>query len=76
VKSVGLFEAKTHLSALVDAVAGGETIELTKNGKPVARLVPIERPQTRDFGSGDAAVVIASDFDRLPPEILAAFYGK
>jgi prevent-host-death family protein len=76
VKSVGLFEAKTHLSALVDAVAGGETIELTKNGKPVARLVPIERPEKRDFGSGDSGVVIASDFDRLPPEILAAFYGK
>src|SRR6266702_3543988 len=36
---VGAFEAKTHLSALLDRVAGGEEVVITKHGKPVARLV-------------------------------------
>ena len=39
---VGSFEAKTHLPALLERVAQGETITITKHGKPVARLVPIE----------------------------------
>ena len=39
-REVGAFEAKTHLSALLDAVARGETILITKRGRPAARLVP------------------------------------
>jgi prevent-host-death family protein len=38
--SVGAFEAKTHLAALLERVAQGETIEITRRGVPVARLVP------------------------------------
>ena len=41
-REVGAFEAKTHLSALLDAVAAGEEIVITKRGTPVARLVPPE----------------------------------
>ena len=37
--TVGAFEAKTHLSALLDKVAAGEDVLITKHGKPVARLV-------------------------------------
>ena len=39
-KSVGAFEAKTHLSALLDRVSRGEEIVITRHGKAVARLVP------------------------------------
>ncbi len=39
-RSVGAFEAKTHLAALLDAVASGEQITITRHGRPVARLVP------------------------------------
>ncbi|MBM3583993.1 MAG: type II toxin-antitoxin system prevent-host-death family antitoxin [Alphaproteobacteria bacterium] len=42
---IGAFEAKTHLSALLDRVARGETIEITRRGKPVARLVPATEPE-------------------------------
>ena len=38
---VGAFEAKTHLSALLDKVAAGEEVVITKHGKPVARLVSV-----------------------------------
>jgi prevent-host-death family protein len=37
--TVGAFEAKTHLSALLEKVAGGEEVTITKHGKPIARLV-------------------------------------
>jgi prevent-host-death family protein len=38
--SVGAYEAKTHLPQLLDRVEHGETIVITRHGKPVARLVP------------------------------------
>jgi prevent-host-death family protein len=37
--SVGLFEAKTNLSALIEKVEAGEEIQITRHGKPVARIV-------------------------------------
>lgn len=40
--TVGAYEAKTHLSRLLDRVAGGETVTITRRGCPVARLVPVE----------------------------------
>lgn len=44
-RSVGAFEAKTHLAALLDAVAAGEQITITRHGRPVASLVPpADRP--------------------------------
>ena len=41
--TVGLFDAKTRLSELVEQVAnGGDDILITRRGKAVARLVPID----------------------------------
>lgn len=45
-REVGAFEAKTHLSALLEAVAAGEEITITRRGKPVARLVPVDAVNT------------------------------
>ncbi len=39
--TVGAFEAKTHLSSLLERVAQGEEIVITRHGKPLARLIPI-----------------------------------
>lgn len=41
---IGAFEAKTHLSALLDRVERGEEVVITKHGRPVARLLPVARP--------------------------------
>ena len=45
--SVGTFEAKTHLSALLERVAKGETITITRNGVPIARLAPLTSQHRR-----------------------------
>lgn len=41
--TVGAFEAKTNLSALLDRAAAGEEVVITKHGKPVARLVEAQQ---------------------------------
>lgn len=41
-KQVGIFEAKTHLSSLLDAVEKGDEITITRHGRPVARLVQVK----------------------------------
>ncbi len=38
--SVGAFEAKTHLPRLLDRVSRGESVTITRHGRPVAQLVP------------------------------------
>ncbi|MGC2200335.1 MAG: type II toxin-antitoxin system prevent-host-death family antitoxin, partial [Stellaceae bacterium] len=38
---IGTFEAKTHLTRLLDRVAAGEQITITRHGTPIARLVPV-----------------------------------
>lgn len=42
-REIGAYEAKTHLPALLERVARGEQITITRHGKPIARLVPIGR---------------------------------
>ncbi|MCY3597428.1 MAG: type II toxin-antitoxin system Phd/YefM family antitoxin [Rhodospirillales bacterium] len=41
VETIGAYEAKTHLPSLLDRVARGESLTITRHGKPVARLVPV-----------------------------------
>ena len=57
-RKVSTSEAKTHLSALLDDVARGETIIITKRGRPVARLTPPEEP---DRETAIAAVTTLRD---------------
>ena len=46
--TVGAFEAKTHLPALLERVAKGETIQITRRGVPVAKLVPASPAGKKD----------------------------
>ena len=48
---VGAFEAKTHLSALLEKVKNGEEILITKRGKAIARLIPAEQANQSEVGS-------------------------
>jgi prevent-host-death family protein len=74
---IGLYEAKTQLSALVDRAAAGEEIVIAKNGVPRARLVAIPR-------SGEWRVPVGpmvdpplpDDFNEPPEEFVKLFYGE
>ena len=41
-QTIGAYEAKTHLPRLLERVASGETLTITRHGRPIARLVPVE----------------------------------
>ena len=40
-ETIGSFEAKTHLASLLDRVAKGERITITRHGVPAAMLIPV-----------------------------------
>jgi prevent-host-death family protein len=77
-KLVNLYEAKTHLSDLVERASRGEEVVIAKAGQPKARLVPLSRStRPRKPGAWKGRVRIASDFDApLPDDLLAAFEGR
>jgi prevent-host-death family protein len=74
-KTVNIHAAKTHLSSLVEEAAGGEEIIIAKAGKPVARLVALEKPKfERKPGTMAGLIEIYDNFDDpLPPDLAEAF---
>ena len=73
--SVGVHEAKTHLSRLLQQVADGDEVEITNRGTVMARLVAPENVKPR-YGTEAGRMWIADDFDApLPEEILQGFEG-
>ena len=72
---VGMHEAKTQLSKLVERAEAGEDVVIQRNGKPAVRLVPVvEEPRSLASlrGTWRGRVSIAADFDELPPDIAEA----
>jgi prevent-host-death family protein len=55
-REVGIYEAKTHLARLVDEVEQGETITITRHGRPVARLVPVSDQKRRARAAIEAII--------------------
>ena len=80
--SVGSFDAKTHLPALLERVSKGESIQITRRGVPVAVLVPA-KPQAKDprevmeqirnFRKGNRLGGLSTQADRRGPSILSRF---
>ena len=77
-REVNTHEAKTHLSRLLQRVAAGEEIIISRSGKPVARLVPYREPaRQRVLGVDEGLYHVPEDFNApLPDELLAAFEGE
>ncbi len=69
---VNIYDAKTQLSRLVKRARAGEEVVIAEAGKPVARLVPIERPrEPRVLGADRGSVRIDDDaFAPLTPDEL------
>lgn len=68
---VGMHEAKSQLSRLVELAEGGEEVIIQRSGRPVARLIAMERrrPVSEAFGAMRGEIELADDFDELPPEL-------
>lgn len=72
--TVGVHEAKTHLSRLLRRVSAGEEIIIARGGEPIARLVPVGPPTHRVLGKDRGRFEVPDDFDApLPEEIIEAF---
>ena len=70
-KTVSVHEAKTHLSRLLERVAAGDEVIISKSGKPVARLIAIANKQPKVvLGSDRGKVCIAPDFNEIPKDFL------
>ncbi len=70
-----MHEAKTKLSQLVERAESGEEIVIARNGKPVARLVPVTGAASLATvrGAWRDSVRLSEDFDVLPDDIADAF---
>jgi len=77
-ETVNVYEAKTHLSQLLDRAAAGEEIVIARAGRPVARLVALAEPAAhpRKPAGWQGKVSIAPDFDERASEIEAGFLGE
>lgn len=70
VKELGIFDTKTRLSEIIQAVEDGQTYYITKRGKRVAELRPIP-PERKPFKLGCAKTsdyYMAPDFDETPED--------
>lgn len=75
--TVNVHQAKTHLSRLLGQVEAGEDVVIARNGRPVARIVPVKKQGKRQFGVMKGRIRLDdSFFDPLPEEELAAWEGS
>lgn len=76
--NVNVYAAKTNLSQLLDRAAGGEEVVITRNGRPIAKLVAVTPARMpRKLGTLKGRVRIRKDFDApLPDDVLDTFEGK
>lgn len=74
-ETVNVHEAKTHLSRLLARVEHGEEIVIARAGKPIARLVPVERvTRRRPLGKYKGQIWMSEDFDEpLPWQVFPGF---
>lgn len=70
-----MHEAKSQLSRLVSLAEQGEEIVIQRSGRPVARLVAVQRrrPIAEAFGALRGEIELADDFDDLPADLAEHF---
>ena len=76
-ETINVYEAKTHLSQLIARVEAGEEITLSRNGRAVARIVPLSSQTiVRKPGSWKGRIVIHDDFDDFTEQDERDWYGE
>lgn len=73
--NVNIHEAKTHLSRLLERVANGERVVISKAGQPVADLVPHQRTSVKFGGLRGELTYDDDSFGELDADIQRMFYG-
>lgn len=70
-----MHEAKSQLSRLVGLAESGEEVIIQRSGRPVARLVALQRrrPVPEAFGALRGEIELADDFDELPAQLAEHF---
>lgn len=64
-RTIGSYELKTHLAEILDAVEHGQTVIVTRHGKPVARIMPNDK-EKRERGKRAADGLRKFRRTRLP----------
>lgn len=75
---VNIYEAKTTLSSLIEAVLAGKEVTIAKAGKPLVDLIPHRSKQAkkRKLGVLNGKVKMAADFDATPLDLVARMRGE
>ena len=76
-KTVGVHEAKTHLSRLIDQAVKGEPFVIAKGGTPMVKVMAIDSPsagQQRRLGFMAGQFTVPDDFDRRGAEDIAHLF--
>ena len=76
-RTVNIHEAKTHLSRLLEAVAAGEEIVIAKAGRPIAKVVPLDKPEpkaSRRLGFMAGQFTVPADFDEMFADDIAELF--
>ena len=76
--TLNIHAAKTHFSRLIEDVIDGGEVVIAKAGRPVARLVPIEKAAgKRKLGALKGKLRVPNDFDApLPEHVIASFEAR
>ncbi len=76
-QTVSLFDAKTHLSRLIEQIVSGAESEIviSRNGKPVARVLPITQDTSSRIGIAQGEFEVPDDIDAHNAEVADLFYG-
>jgi len=75
---IGIHEAKTNLSKLIPAVLSGEEVIITKSGKAMVKIVPVEEKRgERKVGFYSGKIKYNRDFEKpLPKDIVESFWNN
>lgn len=75
-RSVSLKEAQAGLVDLVNEALAGEDVVISREGRPLVRLMPVPVARTeRKFGIDQGKFAVPDDFNDPDPEIEGLFYG-
>jgi antitoxin (DNA-binding transcriptional repressor) of toxin-antitoxin stability system len=78
-QTVNLLQAKSSLSRLVEAIEQGQEREImiARNGRPVAKLVPLDTTYTgKRIGVAKGLFVVPDSIDTYSPEVAQLFIGE